>query len=119
MCSSFSFFLPTCLNGGTHRYLAKYVFLPTCLNGPSLQASPHYLARKGVIVVPRMFEKTSSQPTWSKKEAAENSKSGIATSTEGNDDKIVQENLETMQEDITSVMESEFCGIDSSLKSHI
>ena len=27
MCNSCSFFLPTCLNGGTHRYLAKYVSL--------------------------------------------------------------------------------------------
>ena len=27
VCNSFSFFLPTCLNGGTHRYLAKYVSL--------------------------------------------------------------------------------------------
>ena len=28
---------------------------------------------------------------------------------------MVQENVEMVQEDITSIMESEFCGIDSSL----
>ena len=62
-----------------------------------------------------MFERTSSQLAWSKKEATDNSESGIVASTEGDNDEMVQENVETMQEDVTSVMKSEFCGIDSSL----
>ena len=44
--------------------------------GPSLQASPHRLASKGAIVVPGMFERTSSQPIWSEKEVADNSEFG-------------------------------------------
>ena len=83
--------------------------------GPSLWASPHRSVRKGVIVVPRMFERTSSQLAWSKKEATDNSESGIVASTEGGDNEMVQENVEMVQEDVTSVMKSEFCGIDSSL----
>ncbi|KAK7854527.1 sec12-like protein 2 [Quercus suber] len=35
--------------------------------------------------------------------------------TERGGDEMVQENIETMQKDVTSVMKSEFCGIDSSL----
>ena len=66
-------------------------------------------------MVPRMFERTSSQLAWSKKEATDNSESGIAVSTEGGDDEMVQENIEMVQEDITLVMKSEFFGIDSSL----
>ena len=66
-------------------------------------------------MVPRMFERTSSQLAWSKKEATDNSESGIVASTEGGDNEMVQENVEMVQEDVTSVMKSEFCGIDSSL----
>ena len=65
--------------------------------------------------MPRMFERTSSQLAWSKKKATDNSQFGIAASTEGDNDEMVQENVEMMQEDVTSVMKSEFCGIDSSL----
>lgn len=77
--------------------------------------SPHCSTRKGVIVVPEMFERTSSQPAWSEKETADYSESGIAALIEGDSDEMVQENVETVQKDVTSVMESEFCGIDSSL----
>ncbi|KAK7857786.1 hypothetical protein CFP56_015912 [Quercus suber] len=42
-------------------------------------------------------------------------KSGVAASTEGDDNEMVQEKVATVQADITSVMETEFCGIDSSL----
>nr|POF22917.1 hypothetical protein CFP56_38203 [Quercus suber] len=45
-------------------------------------------------MVPGMFERTSSQPAWSEKEAIDNSESGIATSTEGGGDEMVQENIE-------------------------
>ena len=72
--------------------------------GPSLQASPHRSASKGAIVVPRMFERTSSQPTWSEKDAADNSESGIAASTEGGENEMVQENVVMVQADVTSVM---------------
>jgi len=44
--------------------------------GPSLQVSPHRSARKGVIVVLGMFERTASQPIWSEKEVADNSEFG-------------------------------------------
>ena len=47
--------------------------------------------------------------------STDNSESGIAASTEGGDDEMVQENIEMMQKDVTLVMKSEFCGIDSSL----
>ena len=66
-------------------------------------------------MVPGMFERASSQLAWSKKEATNNSESGIAALTEEGDDEMVQENIEMMQKDVTLVMKSEFCGIDSSL----
>ena len=65
--------------------------------------------------MPKMFERTSSQPGWSEKETADYSEFGIAALIEGGNDEMVQENVETVQKDFTSVMESEFCGIDSSL----
>ena len=43
------------------------------------------------------------------------SESGDAASTEGGDNELVQETVATVQADITTVMETEFCGIDSSL----
>nr|POE65420.1 hypothetical protein CFP56_55282 [Quercus suber] len=61
-------------------------------------------------MMPRMFEKTSSQPTWSEKDASE---FGDAASREGGE--MVQETVSTVQADVTTVMEIEFCGIDSSL----
>ena len=63
---------------------------------PSLQASPHRSARKGVIVVPGMFERTSSQPAWREKEATDNNEFAITASTEGGGDEMVQENVKTV-----------------------
>ena len=83
--------------------------------GPSLQASPHRSASKGAIVVPGMFERTLSQPIWSEEDAADNSESSIATSTEEGENEMVQENVVTVQVDVTSIMKTEFCGIDSLL----
>ena len=80
--------------------------------GPSLQASPHRSTRKGVIMVPGMVKRTSSQPTWSEKDAVNNSESSVAASTEGGSNEMVQENVVTVQVDVTSIMK---CGIDSLL----
>ena len=59
-------------------------------------------------MVPKMFKRTSCQPAWSEKETADYSESGIVALTKGGSDEMVQENVETVQEDVTSVMESEF-----------
>ena len=61
--------------------------------------------------MPGMFERTSSQPIWSEKDAADNSESGIAASIEGGENEMVQENVVTVQVDVTSVMEPSFVGL--------
>ena len=47
-------------------------------------------------MVLEMFERTSSQPAWREKEAADNNESDITASTEGSGDKMVQENIKTV-----------------------
>lgn len=90
--------------------------------GPSLRASPYHSARKAVIVVPKIFERSPSQSTWSNKDDADRSisNSGMVAPIEGGG--VVQERtemmhdrVETVHEDVTSVMDFEGCEIDSSL----
>ena len=47
-------------------------------------------------MVPKMFERTSSQLAWREKEAADNNEFAITASIEGGSDEMVQENVKTV-----------------------
>ena len=90
--------------------------------GPSLRASPYCSMGKAVFVGPVFFERSPSQNARSDKDYAGRyrGKSGTATTMEGGDvvqafPEAMHDRIETRQEYVTSVTDSEGYAIESSL----
>ena len=90
--------------------------------GPSLRASPYCSMGKAVFVGPVFFERSPSQDARSDKDYAGRyrGKSGTATTMEGGDvvqafPEAMHDRIETRQEYVTSVTDSEGYAIESSL----